>query len=84
MLSEADNRGIFCASLVKAENREGEFSFAWTGAVKDYAKDKMQSMNCKLPVYTPWRMVVAGDLATVFETTMTENLCPSTKIDDMS
>lgn len=84
LLSEADNRGIFCASLVKAENREGEFSFAWTGAVKDYAKDKMQSMNCKLPVYTPWRMVVAGDLATVFETTMTENLCPSTKIDDMS
>lgn len=84
LLSEADNRGIFCASLVKAENREGEFSFAWTGAVKDYAKDKMQSMNCKLPVYTPWRMVVAGDLATVFETTMTENLCPPTVIDDMS
>ena len=84
LLSEADNRGIFCASLVKAENREGEFSFAWTGAVKDYAKDKMQSMNCILPVYTPWRMVVAGDLATVFETTMTENLCPPTVIDDMS
>lgn len=84
LLSEADNRGIFCASLVKAENREGEFSFAWTGAVKDYAKDKMQSMNCKLPVYTPWRMVVAGDLAAVFETTMTENLCPPTVIDDMS
>lgn len=84
LLSEADNRGIFCASLVKAENREGEFSFAWTGEVKNYDKDKKQSINCKLPVYTPWRMVVAGDLATVFETTMTENLCPSTKIDDMS
>lgn len=84
LLSEADNSGIFCASLVKAENREGEFSFAWTGEVKNYDKDKMQSMNCKLPVYTPWRMVVAGDLATVFETTMTENLCPPTVIDDMS
>lgn len=84
LLSEADNRGIFCASLVKAENSRGEFSFAWTGEVKDYAEDKKQSVICALPAYTPWRMVVAGDLATVFETTMTENLCPSTVIDDMS
>ncbi len=84
LLSEADNSGIFCASLVKAENSKGEFSFAWTGQVKNYAEDKKQDMNCTLPVYTPWRMVVAGDLATVFETTMAENLCPSTKIDDMS
>lgn len=84
LLSEADNRGIFCASLVKAENSRGEFSFAWTGEVKDYAEDKKQNMNCTLPAYTPWRMVVSGDLATVFETTMAENLCPSTKTDDMS
>ena len=84
LLSEADNRGIFCSSFVKAENRKGEFSFAWTGEVKDYAEDKKQSVICALPAYTPWRMVVAGDLATVFETTRTENLCPPTVIDDMS
>lgn len=84
LLSEADNRGIFCSSFVKAENCKGEFSFAWTGEVKDYAEDKKQSVICALPTYTPWRMVVAGDLATVFETTMTENLCPPTVIDDMS
>lgn len=84
LLSEADNRGIFCSSFVKAENRKGEFSFASTGEVKDYAEDKKQSVICALPAYTPWRMVVAGDLATVFETTMTENLCPPTVIDDMS
>lgn len=84
LLSEADSRGIFCSSFVKAENRKGEFSFAWTGEVKDYAEDKKQSVICALPAYTPWRMVVAGDLATVFETTMTENLCPPTVIDDMS
>lgn len=84
LLSEADNRGIFCSSFVKAENRKGEFSFAWTGEVKDYAEDKKQSIICALPAYTPWRMVVAGDLATVFGTTMTENLCPPTVIDDMS
>ena len=84
LLSEADNRGIFCSSLIKAEKRKGEFSFSWTGETKDYAEDKEHSIVSTLPAYTPWRMVVAGDLATVFETTMTENLCPASTIDDMS
>ncbi len=84
LLSEADNRGIFCLSLVKAESRKGEFSYSWTGETKDYADDKEQSIVCSLPAYTPWRMVVAGDLPTVFATTMPENLCPASTIDDTS
>ncbi len=84
LLSEADNRGIFCLSLVKAESRQGEFSYAWTGETKDYAEDKEQSLVCALPAYTPWRMVVAGDLPTVFATTMPENLCPASTIGDTS
>lgn len=84
LLSEANNSGIFCTSQIKAEPLVGTFSYAWTGETKDYAEDKKQSVICALPAYTPWRMVVAGDLATVFETTMTENLCPPTVIDDMS
>ncbi|MGN1256586.1 MAG: glycoside hydrolase family 97 catalytic domain-containing protein [Bacteroidaceae bacterium] len=84
LISEADNRGIFCTSLIKAEPTVGEFSYAWTGETKDYAEDKEQTIVCTLPAYTPWRMVVAGDLATVFETTMAENLCPATSIEDMS
>lgn len=84
LLSEANNSGIFCTSLIKAESTAGEFSYAWTGDSKDYAGDKEQSMIMSLPVTTPWRMVVAGDLPTVFETTMTENLCPPTTITDQS
>ena len=84
LISEADNRGIFCTSLTKAEPEVGAFSFSWTGQTKDYAEEKAQRISCSLPVYTPWRMVVCGDLKTIFETTMTENLCPPTTIKDLS
>ena len=83
LLSEADNRGIFCTSLIKAEATKGEFSYSWTGATKDYAQDKEHKITCQLPAYTPWRMAVVGSLADMFGTTMTENLCPATAIDDM-
>ena len=84
LISEADNRGIFCTSLTKAEEESGTFSYSWTGEKKDYAEEKEQKMTCTLPVYTPWRMVVCGDLKTIFETTMAENLCPPTTIKDLS
>lgn len=80
-LSEADNRGIFCTSLMKAEATKGEFSYSWTGSTKDYATEKAQRIVCSLPAYTPWRMAVCGDPKTIFETTMAENLCPPTAID---
>ena len=84
LISEADNRSIFCASLTKAEEQEGEFSFSWTGETKDYAEDKAHRITCSLPAYTPWRMVVCGDIKAIFETTMTENLCPPTSMTDLS
>ena len=84
LISEADNRGIFCTSLTKAEPEVGAFSYSWTGQTKDYAEEKAHTITCTLPAYTPWRMVVCGDLKTIFETTMTENLCPPTTIKDLS
>lgn len=80
LLSEADNRSIFCTSLLKAEETKGEFSYSWTGTTKDYATEKNQRMVCSLPASTPWRMAVCGDIKTIFETTMAENLCPATAI----
>lgn len=84
LISEADNRSIFCTSLTKVEEEEGAFSYSWTGATKDYAEEKEQRISCTLPAYTPWRMVVCGSIKDVFETTMTENLCPPTTIKDLS
>ena len=84
LISEADCRSFFCTSLTKAEEQEGEFSYSWTGQTKDYAEDKAHRVNCPLPALTPWRMVVCGDIKAVFETTMTENLCPPTTMTDLS
>ena len=84
LISEADNRGIFCTSLTKAEEEKGTFSYSWTGQKKDYAEEKAQKITCTLPAYTPWRMVVCGDIKAIFETTMAENLCPPTTIKDLS
>lgn len=83
LLSEADNRSFFCTSLMKAEQQEGEFSYSWTGQTKDYATEKDHRILCPLPAYTPWRMVVCGDIKTIFETTMAENLCPPTTMTDL-
>lgn len=84
LISEADNRGIFCTSLTKAEEEEGTFSYSWTGQTKDYATEKPHKITCTLPATTPWRMVVCGDIKTIFETTMAENLCPPTTMTDLS
>ena len=84
LVSEADCRSFFCTSLTKAEEQVGEFSYSWTGATKDYATDKSHSITCSLPFQTPWRMVVCGSSKAIFETTMTENLCPPTEMEDLS
>ena len=84
LISEADCRSFFCTSLTKAEETVGEFSYSWTGATKDYAEEKTYRITCLLPFQTPWRMVVCGDPKAIFETTMTENLCPPTTMTDLS
>ena len=84
LISEADNRSSFCTSLTKAEQQEGEFSYSWTGATKDYAEDKSHRIPCPLPFISPWRMVVQGDIKSIFETTLAENLCSPTAMTDLS
>ncbi|MBP3711221.1 MAG: glycoside hydrolase family 97 catalytic domain-containing protein [Bacteroidaceae bacterium] len=84
LISEADCRSSFCTSLTKAEETVGEFSYSWTGATKDYEEEKTYRINCTLPLEMPWRMVACGDLKDIFETTLTENLCPPTTMTDLS
>ena len=84
LISEADCRSFFCTSLTKAEEQKGEFSYSWTGQKKDYATLKDHRITCTLPFQTPWRMVVCGSPKTIFETTLTENLCPPTEMTDLS
>lgn len=82
LLSEAANVGTYCASLLKAEDAQGTFSFSPTGNHKDYAEDKNQLVTTTFPACTPWRMAITGSLATVFESVMTENLNAPTEMTD--
>ncbi len=82
LLSEAANDGRYSSSLLRAEDREGEFSFSYAGNTKDFAEDKPQRLRLSLPLHTPWRMAITGSLSTIFESVMTESLNPPTQMTD--
>ena len=82
LLSEAANDGGFSASLLRAEEHEGEFSFRYAGNTKDFAENKPQTLHLSLPMHTPWRMVITGSLPTIFESVMTESLNQPTQQTD--
>lgn len=82
LVSEAANDGGFSASLLRGEEREGEFSFRYAGNTKDFAADGPQRLTLPLPLHTPWRMVITGSLPVIFQSTMAENLCPPSVLSD--
>lgn len=84
LLSEADNRGIFSASLLLPCSSRGEFAYCFAGEHKDYRTLHSQSVTVNLPAQTPWRMVAIGSLQDIFQTTLAENLCPPTRYEDTS
>lgn len=84
LLSEADNRGIFSASMLLPCQADGEFAYCFAGEHKDYLTLHPQRVTVTLPAQTPWRMVAVGSLQDIFQTTLTENLCPPTRHPDTS
>ncbi len=82
LITEAANVGTYSTSLLRAEAQEGEFSFSYAGDTKDYQEDKAQRLTVELPVQTPWRCAIVGDLATIFQSTMVENLNEPTSMTD--
>ena len=84
LLSEANSISNYSAALIKAEADKGEFSFSYGDTKAEYKEDNGQHVHCTLPLSTPWRMAIVGDLSTVFESTLTENLCPSSEMHDTS
>ena len=74
LISEAANVGSYSTALLRAEEEEGAFSFAYSGDTKDMDTDKTHTLTVNLPLKTPWRMAIVGSLADVFESVMTESL----------
>jgi alpha-glucosidase len=73
LISEAANYGTYAASRLIANEREGSYNFEPVG-----------NSNTSVPFATPWRVVFTGDLKTIVESTMIENLNPPSLYSDFS
>ena len=73
LLTEAANYSTYSASKIKANQQTGCYSFEPIGSISSSA-----------PLETPWRVVIIGDIPTIMESTMVENLNPPTDLADVS
>ena len=71
LFNEADLIGSdFCGSRFRTEAGSSTFEL-------DFAREQSGPVSVQLPFESPWRYAVAGDLGTIIENTMAENLSPA-------
>jgi alpha-glucosidase len=73
LLTEAQNTGSYSSSTINASDQTGLFKLAQNGTIIG-----------ALPLTTPWRVLMVGDLATIVESVMIENLNPPSQLTDIS
>lgn len=76
LLSEADVDGRYPASRLTHTEGSGRYDVTLA--------DPAVPMPADGPLATPWRTVIAGDLATVTESTLVDDLAPSSRVADTS
>ncbi|MEW2076262.1 glycoside hydrolase family 97 catalytic domain-containing protein [Streptomyces sp. NPDC013433] len=74
LLTESDVDGRYDASRLVHEEGSGEYAVRLADA----------SVTSTGPLATPWRTAVIGDLATVTESTLVDDLAPASRIEDTS
>lgn len=86
LISEAENVGTYSVSLIKTyASPTGCLMWQHAGdSYQTYKEDVKNNLTVKLPLETPWRTLQIGDLATIFASTMQENLCKPSIVTDMS
>ena len=73
LLTEAYNTGAYATSKLIAHSTTRSFGFQPVGTV-----------NLVIPFLSPWRVIMAGTLAEIVESTLIENLCNAASTDDWS
>ena len=73
LITEAANISTYSSSTINPGTQIGQFILSQNG-----------SITSALPLATPWRVVIAGDLPTIVESEMIEDLNPPTTLDDLS
>jgi alpha-glucosidase len=70
LITEAANYGSYAVSKIKTGGQAGLFTLEKTGTI-----------TIARPLETPWRAVILGNLPTIVESTMIENLNPPSTLD---
>lgn len=73
LITESANTGNFCTSAILSGEKSEVGNF-------NYGMDSDASIT--LPFSSPWRTVYIGTLETIVESTLNENLCPKSTIED--
>lgn len=73
LITEAANTGCYATSKLFANATTGSLSYRPVGTVA-----------LTIPFLSPWRVVMAGSLTEIVESTMTENLCNAASAGDWS
>ena len=74
LLSEAGVDGTYAASQLYTNDETQAFVYRFVGA----------DVETSLPFHSPWRMVMAGSLASMVESTLPENLSEPTTLTDLA
>jgi alpha-glucosidase len=73
LITEAANYGTYAVSKIRGGSQTGLFTVEQVGSISGVR-----------PLETPWRAVIVGDLPTIVESVMIENLNPPTESSDIS
>ncbi|MCA9575850.1 MAG: glycoside hydrolase family 97 catalytic domain-containing protein [Myxococcales bacterium] len=83
LLTEADLDGSYCASRLDRTVPNNLYSMIFPNAREGARVGEVQP-TATLPMTTPWRVLIAGDLHTVVESTLVDDLSPPSTLTDTS
>ncbi|MCF0198032.1 MAG: glycoside hydrolase family 97 catalytic domain-containing protein, partial [Bacteroidaceae bacterium] len=83
LITETISDATYCAThldnTAKANTYKVTYPYAWEGNNTGDANPKST-----MPWTSPWRVIIMGDLATVMQSTLVEDVSPATTMDDVS
>lgn len=79
LITEAALDSNYCATRLKHESPNGEYSIGFPDA-REVINDRNLMPRGMLPLSTPWRVITIGSLATIVESTLGTDLAKPSKV----
>lgn len=82
LISESGVSPTYCGSRLSRQSPEAEYTITFPQDAERTSKDAACLPETTLPLQTPWRVIVLGDLADIVETTLISDLAEPSKIEN--